>query len=109
VLSAIEWSFVFGFEVTVLTRTSHPIASTHNATTINTFMAYEISANGKRRHAGAIASECNRDDPPALPGASGSTIGVHEMPTLRSRDSREKAQEAQKEPDQCDPLKSADT
>jgi hypothetical protein len=65
--------------------------------------------NGERSHAGPIASECNRDDQPALPGASGSTIGGHEMSTPGSRDSREKEQEAQKEPDQYDLLKSADS
>jgi hypothetical protein len=58
---------------------------------------------------GRMPCECNRDDQPALPGASGSTIGVHEMSTPGSRDSREKAQEAQKEPDQCDLMKWTDS
>jgi hypothetical protein len=38
-----------------------------------------------------------------------STLGVHEMSTPGSPDSREKAQEAQKEPDQYHLLKSADS
>jgi hypothetical protein len=55
-----------------------------------------VSPNGERSHAGPKAFECNPDDQPALPDASGSTIGVHQMSTPGSRDSREKAQEAQK-------------